>query len=40
MMLTEGELLIDGVNVKEVTQKELREIIGFVPQKEYYFLEQ
>lgn len=38
--VTEGELLIDGVNVKDVSQKDLRDIIGFVPQKEYYFQEQ
>ena len=31
--VTGGELLIDGVNVKEVSQKDLRDIIGFVPQK-------
>ena len=35
--VTEGELLIDGVNVKEVSQKELRDIIGFVPQKGILF---
>ena len=35
--VTEGELLIDGVNVKEVTQKDLRDIIGFVPQKGLLF---
>ena len=35
--VTGGELLIDGVNVKEVSQKELREIIGFVPQKGILF---
>ena len=35
--VTKGELLIDGVNVKEVTQKELRDIIGFVPQKGVLF---
>ena len=31
--VTGGELLIDGVNVKDVSQKDLRDIIGFVPQK-------
>ena len=35
--VTEGELLVDGVNVKDVTQKELRSIIGFVPQKGILF---
>lgn len=35
--VTSGELLIDGVNVKEVTQKDLRDIIGFVPQKGILF---
>jgi len=29
----EGEILIDGVNVKDISQKELRKKIGFVPQK-------
>lgn len=35
--VTEGELLIDGVNIKEVSQEELRKIIGFVPQKGILF---
>ena len=35
--VTEGELFIDGVNVKEVSQKDLRDIIGFVPQKGILF---
>ena len=35
--VTGGELLIDGVNVKEVSQKDLRDIIGFVPQKGILF---
>jgi len=35
--VTGGELLIDGVNVKEVSQKELREKIGFIPQKGVLF---
>ncbi len=35
--VTGGELLIDGVNVKDVPQKELRHIIGFVPQKGILF---
>ena len=35
--VTGGELLIDGINVKEVSQKELRNIIGLVPQKGVLF---
>ncbi len=35
--VTGGELIIDGVNVKEVSQKDLRDIIGFVPQKGILF---
>ena len=35
--VTGGELCIDGVNVKEVSQKDLRDIIGFVPQKGVLF---
>ena len=35
--VTEGELCIDGVNVKDVSQKDLRDIIGFVPQKGVLF---
>ena len=35
--VTSGELLIDGVNIKDVTQKELRNVIGFVPQKGVLF---
>ena len=31
--VTGGELLVDGVNVKNVSQKDLRSRIGFVPQK-------
>ena len=31
--VTDGELCIDGVNIKDVAQKELRDVIGFVPQK-------
>ena len=34
---TDGELCIDGVNVKDVAQKELRDKIGFVPQKGILF---
>lgn len=35
--VTGGELLIDGVNVKDVKQKELRKKVGFVPQKGVLF---
>lgn len=35
--VTSGELLVDGVNVKDVAQKVLRDIIGFVPQKGILF---
>ena len=31
--VTVGELLVDGVNVKNISQSKLREKIGFVPQK-------
>lgn len=35
--VTGGELLIDGINIKDVPQKELRRKIGFVPQKGMLF---
>ena len=35
--VTGGELRIDGVNVKDVSQKDLRDIVGFVPQKGLLF---
>ena len=35
--VTGGELLIDGVNIKDVPQKELRSRIGFVPQRGVLF---
>lgn len=35
--VTGGELLVDGVNIKDVAQKELRKRIGFVPQKGVLF---
>ncbi len=35
--VTEGEILIDGVNVKNLKQKTLRSLIGFVPQKGLLF---
>lgn len=31
--ITSGEILIDGVDIREVTQHELRDQIGYVPQK-------
>ncbi|SFB12436.1 ABC transporter ATP-binding protein [Clostridium frigidicarnis] len=34
---TEGEILVDGVNVKNVKQHELRDKIGYVPQKGILF---
>lgn len=35
--VTGGELLVDGVNVKDISQEKLREKIGFVPQKGMLF---
>ena len=35
--VTKGEILIDGVNIKNVSQHELREKIGFIPQKGLLF---
>lgn len=32
-----GEILVDGVNIKEMPQKELRAKIGFIPQKAILF---
>ncbi len=34
---TSGEVLVDGVNVKDVKQEALRDVIGFVPQKGILF---
>lgn len=34
---TEGQVLIDGVDVREITQHELREQIGYVPQRGVLF---
>ena len=34
---SEGEILVDGVNVKAVSQHDLRDRIGYVPQKGYLF---
>ncbi|MBR5315616.1 MAG: ABC transporter ATP-binding protein [Firmicutes bacterium] len=35
--VTEGEILLDGVNIKDLTLKDLRGAIGFVPQKGVLF---
>lgn len=35
--VTDGDILIDGVNVKDYNQKELRKKIGYVPQKAVLF---
>lgn len=35
--VSEGEILIDGVNVKDIKQKTLRSKIGFIPQKGLLF---
>ncbi len=35
--VNEGEILLDGVNIKEVSQKDLRDKIGYVPQKGVLF---
>ncbi|MHC6178673.1 ABC transporter ATP-binding protein [Clostridium sp. JNZ X4-2] len=31
--VTEGQILVDGVDIRSVTQHELRDLIGYVPQK-------
>ena len=35
--VTKGEILVDGVNIKDVKQHDLREKIGYVPQKGVLF---
>ena len=35
--VTEGEIIFDGVNIKDVSQHELRDKIGYVPQKGILF---
>lgn len=35
--ITSGEILVDGTDIREVSQKELREKIGYVPQKGILF---
>lgn len=34
---TEGQVLVDGIDVKEMTQSDLREQIGYIPQKGVLF---
>lgn len=34
---TEGQVLVDGVDVKDLTQHKLRSLIGYVPQKGFLF---
>ncbi len=35
--VTEGQVLIDGVDVREVTQHDVRDVIGYIPQKASLF---
>ncbi len=35
--VTGGEILLDGINIKEVSQHSLREYIGYIPQKGFLF---
>ena len=35
--VTSGEILFDGINIKELSRKQLRDNIGFVPQKSMLF---
>lgn len=35
--ITSGNLLIDGIDIKDISNKDLRKIIGFVPQKGILF---
>ena len=35
--VTEGQVLVDGVDVRDVTTHDLREKIGYVPQKGFLF---
>ena len=34
---TEGEVLVDGVNIKDIKQKTLHSLIGYVPQRGFLF---
>ncbi|KGG79832.1 ABC transporter [Caloranaerobacter azorensis H53214] len=35
--VTNGQILVDGVDVRDISQNELRDKIGYVPQKSYLF---
>jgi ATP-binding cassette subfamily B protein len=35
--VTAGEILINGVNIKDIRQNDLRDAIGYVPQKSFLF---
>ncbi|PHV71633.1 multidrug ABC transporter ATP-binding protein [Sporanaerobium hydrogeniformans] len=35
--VTQGEILLDGIDIRQVTQQDLREQIGYVPQKAVLF---
>ena len=35
--VTSGKILVDGIDIREVTQQDLRKVIGFVPQKGVLF---
>lgn len=35
--VSSGSILVDGINIKDITRQELREKIGFVPQKAFLF---
>jgi ATP-binding cassette, subfamily B, multidrug efflux pump len=35
--ITEGRILVDGADIREVTQHDLREKIGYIPQKVFLF---
>jgi ATP-binding cassette subfamily B protein len=35
--VTDGEILVDGLNIKDITQKELREKISYTPQNSLLF---
>ncbi|WP_461205449.1 ABC transporter ATP-binding protein [Clostridium sp. DL1XJH146] len=35
--VTEGEILIDGIDVRDVTQHDVRDVIGYIPQKASLF---
>lgn len=35
--VTRGEILVNGINIKKVTQHDLREKIGYIPQKGFLF---